>query len=327
MITIDDIHEAQTFLQGKIHRTPLFSSHMIGRMTRPQTQLWLKAENLQKTGSFKPRGVLFKLARLTDEERKQGLLTVSAGNTAQTLAWAAALEGIPCTVIVPAAAPKSKTDAATGYGAEVIRHGASHHESWELAHELIAERGLTLVHPYDDGLVIAGHGTLGLEILEDRPDVQVVLLPVGGGAVATGTALAIKSLRPDVRVIGVEPELAPKMSRSLAAGEPVDIGPSTTIADGLRAPKVGQINLELAQRYLDGVIQVSDDAITRALGLVLERCKLLAEPSGAVTVAALLEGRADVPEGAVTVALISGGNPDRAKLIELLSDDKSVERP
>lgn len=322
MITIDDIREAQTFLKGKIHRTPLFSSHLIGQMTKPQTQLWLKAENLQKTGSFKPRGVLFKLSRLTEEERRRGLLTVSAGNTAQSLAWAAAREGIPCTVIVPAAAPKSKTDAASAYGAEVIRHGANHHEMWDLANQLLVERGLVLVHPYDDEVVIAGHGTIGLEILEDLPNVQAVLIPIGGGAISTGIGLAIKSLRPDVKIIGVEPALAPKMSRALAAGEPVDIGASTTVADGLRAPKVGQVNLELAQSYLDEVVQVSDEAITAALTLVLLRAKLLAEPSGVATVGALLEGKANISEGAVTVAIISGGNPDKARLIEILANDQ-----
>ena len=322
MITIDDIRDAQSFLQGKIHRTPLFSTHLIGQVTLPPTQLWLKAENLQKTGSFKPRGVLYKLSRLTPDERKRGLITVSAGNTAQSLAWAAALEGIPCTVVVPNAAPKAKTDAATAYGAEVIRHGANHVESWEMGHKLIAERGLTLVHPYDDELVIAGHGTIGLEILEDLPQVQVVLVPIGGGAIATGIALAIKSLRPDVKVIGVEPALATKMSQALAAGKPVEIAPSTTIADGLRAPHVGAINLELAQKYLDAVVQVSDPFIARAVNLVLQRAKLMVEPSGAATVGALLEGVVDLPADAVTVAVLSGGNADRAKLIEILSMDE-----
>jgi threonine dehydratase len=327
MITIDDIRDAQTFLRGKIHRTPLFSSHLLGRVTTPQTQLWLKAENLQKTGSFKPRGVLYKLSRLTPDERRRGLITVSAGNTAQSLAWAAALEGIPCTVVVPNAAPKAKTDAATAYGAEVVRYGASHVESWEMGHKLIAERGLTLVHPYDDELVIAGHGTIGLEILEDLPEVQVVLVPVGGGAISTGIALAVKSLRPDVRVIGVEPALATKMSEALAAGHPVEIPPSTSIADGLRAPHVGEINLALAQQYLDAVVQVSDPAIACAVGLLAQRTKLVVEPSGAATVGALLEGVADIPAGAVTVSVLSGGNIDRTKLAEILTMPKPANHP
>jgi threonine dehydratase len=319
MITVDDIREAQAFLQGKIHRTPLFSAHLLGRATQPETQLWLKAENLQKTGSFKPRGVLYKLSKLTPEERSRGLLTVSAGNTAQSLAWAAALEGIPCTVIVPTTAPKAKTDAAIAYGAEVIRHGANHHEAWELGHRLVAERGLTLIHPYDDETVVAGHGTIGLEILEDLPETEAVVVPIGGGAIATGIALAVKSLRPDVAVIGVEPELAPKMTQALAAGHPVEIPPSATIADGLRASHVGEVNFALAQRYLDQVAQVSDDAIVAALGLILERCKLLVEPSGAAAVGALLEGRVSLAGGTRTVALLSGGNIDRAKLVDLLS--------
>lgn len=319
MITIDQVREAQEFLRGKVHRTPLFSTHAIGQMTQPTTELYVKAENLQKTGSFKPRGVLYKLSRLTPDERKRGLITVSAGNTAQSLAWAAALEGIPCTVVVPNAAPKAKTDAATGYGAEVIRYGASHVESWEMGHRLIAERGLTLVHPYDDELVIAGHGTIGLEILEDLPNVGAVLLPIGGGAIATGVALAIKETRPEVKVIGVEPALATKMSQALAAGKPVEIPPSTTIADGLRAPHVGEINLELAQRYLDAVVQVSDDAIAQAMRLLLLRAKLMVEPSGSAALGALLEGKVDLASGTVTVAVLSGGNADPSKLIEILS--------
>lgn len=327
MITLADVYTAQLFLRGKIHRTPTFSARLIGQSTKPKTVLYLKAENLQKTGSFKPRGVLYKLSKLTAEERIRGLLTVSAGNTAQSLAWAAAMEGIPCTVIVPETAPKAKTDAALAYGAEVIRYGASHHESWELAGKLLAERGLTLVHPYEDELMIAGHGTIGLEIIEDVPNVEVILVPVGGGAIATGIALAVKSLRPDVKVYGVEPELAPKMSQALAAGHPIEIPPSTTVADGLRAPRVGEINLELAQKYLDGIVQVTDPAILCAQGLVLERAKLLTEPSGAATVGALLEGSVPLHANAVTVAVLSGGNTDRAKLAAHLLMEKPAGHP
>lgn len=327
MITIDDVYAAQAFLRGKIHRTPLVSATTLGSMTRPATRLWLKAENLQKTGSFKPRGVLWKLAKLTDAQRERGLLTVSAGNTAQSLAWAAALEGIPCTVIVPEAAPRAKTDAATAYGATVIRHGANHVEAWALADQLLAERGLTLVHPYDDPDVVAGHATIGLEILEDRPDVEYVLAPIGGGAISTGIALAIKAIRPEVCVIGVEPALATKMSQALAAGHPVEIAPSTSIADGLRAPHVGAVNFTLAQQYLDRVVQVSDPAIACAVGLVMQRAKLVVEPSGAAAIGALLEGVAGVPAGAVTVAVLSGGNADRAKLAEILAMPKPADHP
>lgn len=321
MISIEQVRAAQEFLKGKIARTPLFSSHQIGAMTKPPTQLYLKAENLQKTGSFKPRGVLFKLASLTPDERRRGVITVSAGNTAQSLAWAAAQQGIPCTVIVPAAAPRAKTDAATAYGAEVIRHGANHVESWALGNQLIAERNLVLVHPYDDEQVVAGHGTIGLEILEDLPEVQYVLAPIGGGAISTGIAFAVKSLRPDVKVIGIEPALATKMSQALAAGKPVEIAPSTTIADGLRAPHVGAVNYALATTWLDGVVQVGDAAIAQAVRLLATRAKLVVEPSGAAALGALLEGVVDLPENAVTAVVLSGGNVDPAKLAEILTQE------
>jgi threonine dehydratase len=327
MVTIDDVLAAQMFLKGKIHRTPLFSATTIGRMTRPSTQLFVKAENLQKTGSFKPRGVLYKLAKLTPAQREKGLLTVSAGNTAQSLAWAASLEHIPCTVIVPLAAPRAKTDAAAAYGATVIRHGANHTEAWAFADELMMEQGMTLVHPYDDPDVVAGHGTIGLEILEDLPEVATVLVPIGGGAISTGIALAIKSIRPEVCVIGVEPALATKMSQALAAGHPVEIPPSMTIADGLRAPHVGEVNFALAQRWLDRVVQVSDDAIVCAVGLLAQRTKLMVEPSGAATIGALLEGISGVEANGLTVAVLSGGNSDRSKVAEILMMPKPANHP
>ncbi len=327
MISIDDVRAAQDFLRGKIHRTPLMSATTLGQMTRPATRLYLKAENLQKTGSFKPRGVLWKLARLTPDQRARGLMTVSAGNTAQSLAWAAAREGLACTVIVPEAAPRAKTDAATAYGATVIRHGKNHQEAWALADQLLAERGLTLVHPYDDADVVAGHGTIGLEILEDLPEVEAVIVPIGGGAISTGVALAIKSVKPSVTIIGVEPALATKMSQALAAGHPVEIPPSTSIADGLRAPHVGAVNFALAERYLDRVVQVDDDAIACAVGLLAQRAKLMVEPSGAATVGALLQGITGISANTLTVAVLSGGNVDRTKLAEILTMTKPAHHP
>jgi threonine dehydratase len=327
MVTLADIRIAQDYLNGKVRRTPLKQSYQLGRITRPATNLWLKAENLQKTGSFKPRGVLYKLSQLTPEERERGLITVSAGNTAQALAWAATVQGIRCTVIVPAIAPLSKTEAATAYGADVVRHGNGHHDCWELAYQLIAEHGLTLIHPYDDAAMIAGHGTIGLEIFEDLPDVDIVLVPVSGGALLNGVGIAIKSQRPDVQVIGVEPEVAPHMARALEAGHPVDIGQTTTIADGLRAPFVGNLNFELAQQSFDSVALISEDAIRCAVGLILQRTKLVVEPAGAITVAALLEGKIDLSAGAKVVAVLSGGNIDRATLAEILAASKPANHP
>ncbi len=318
MISIQDIFEAKKFLAGKLHRTPLLSAQSLGEMSNPKVSLWLKAENLQKTGSFKPYGIYFKISKLTEEERKRGVLTVSAGNTAQTLAWISAREGLQCTVIVPETAPLAKTAAAEAYGATVLRHGRNHHESWAFAYELLNQNGATLIHPYDDPAVVAGHGVIGLEILEDKPDIQAVLVPVGGGALATGVAFAIKTLRPDVKIIGVEPELAPRMIKALEAGKPIEIPPSSTVADGLRAPIVGAINLEIAQKYIDAVIPVSDNAIINAQMLILERAKLLTEPAGATSVAALLEGVSGLPEHTVAAAILSGGNTDRATLAKHL---------
>lgn len=317
-VTLETIRAARGYLSGRIHRTPLASAQLIGQMTQPRVRLLLKAEHLQKTGSFKPRGIFYRLAQLTDDERVRGVITVSTGNTAQSLAWAARQQRISCTVVVPTTAPRTKREAAAGYGAEVIAIGESMHQCWEAADTLIATRGLTLVHPCDDPFLIAGHGTLGLEILEDCPEVQAVLVPVGGGALATGVAVAIKLTRPEVKVFGVEPKLAPKLSRALAQGQPVDIGVTATIADGLRTPVIGSLPFALARQYLDAVIQVSEEAMIEAMRLLLLRGKYLVEPAGAAAVGALLEGSAPLPEQALTVAVLSGGNVDQSTLFDLL---------
>lgn len=318
MVTLETIRAAHAYLSSRIHRTPLATAQLIGQMTQPRVRLLLKAEQLQKTGSFKPRGILYRLAQLTDGERARGVITVSTGNTAQSLAWAAGRQGIPCTVVVPTSAPRTKCDAATGYGAEVIGTGESLHLCWEIAETLIATRGLTLIHPCDDPFLIAGHGTLGLEVLEDCPEVQVVVVPVGGGALATGVAAAVKLVRPQVKVIGVEPKLAPKLSRALAHGQPVDIGATTTVADGLRTPVIGNLPFALARQYLDGVVQVSETAMIEAMRLLLLRGKYLVEPAGAAALGALLEGSVPVPAQALTVAVLSGGNIDQSTLFDLL---------
>ncbi|MGZ6390643.1 MAG: threonine ammonia-lyase [Ktedonobacterales bacterium] len=318
MVTLETIRAAHDYLSSRIHRTPLVSAQLIGQMTEPRVRLLLKAEQLQKTGSFKPRGILYRLAHLTDDERVRGVITVSTGNTAQSLAWAARQQGVPCTVVVPTTAPRTKREAATGYGAEVITIGESMHQCWETADMLIATRGLTLVHPCDDPFLIAGHGTLGLEILEDCPEVDAVVVPVGGGALATGVAAAIKLVRPEVKVFGIEPKLAPKLSRALAQGQPVDIGVTATVADGLRTPVIGNLPFALARRYLDAVIQVSEEAIIEAMRLLLLRGKFLVEPAGAAPLGALLEGGVPIPAQALTVAILSGGNIDQSALFDLL---------
>lgn len=316
MVTLHDIRAAREVIGHRLHRTPTFSATALGAMAG--VELWLKAELLQKTGSFKPRGVLTKLATLTPEERARGVVGISAGNHAQALAYGAAREGIACTVVMPETAVASKVAACRGYGAEVVLYGATTIEAFLEYDRLLDAGGLTPVHPFEDPHVIAGQGTLGLEMLEDVPDLEAVVVPVGGGALLGGIAIAIKESRPDVRVVGVEPEGAPSLTRALEAGRVVPLDAVRTIADGLSAPFAGDLTLAIAQRLVDDVVLVSDAEIGHALGLVLERAKLQGEPSGVAGVAALLSGKCGVRPGARVVTPICGGNVDRARLKELL---------
>ncbi|HKV45657.1 MAG TPA: threonine/serine dehydratase [bacterium] len=313
--TLDEIRGAGRVIAGRLHRTPLVRSTALGRQT--DTRLFLKAEVLQKTGSFKPRGVLNKLSALTADEKRRGLITISAGNHGQAVAYAAAEEGLTCVVVMPAYASPAKVAACRGYGAEVIVDGDVH-QAFAKVRELQTARGLTLVHPYDDRDVIAGQGTIGLEILEDLPDVAAVVVPIGGGGLISGIAAAIKLSRPATRVIGVEPQGAPTLRLALDRGAPVRLDSVDTIADGLTGPIAGALTLQAVQRFVDDVLLVSDEDIAGAVRLILERTKLLAEPAGAAATAALLSGRLSLPSGTTVVAVLSGGNVDRARLKALL---------
>lgn len=315
MVTLADIYNARAVIGGRLHRTPMLMARTLGEIAG--VELRVKAELLQRTGSFKPRGVLTRLAALTPEERARGVIGISAGNHAQALAYGAALEGIACTVVMPATAAASKVAASRAYGAEVVLYGESTIEAFAEYDRLRERRGLTPVHPFDDPAVIAGQGTVGLEILEDAPDVEVVVVPVGGGGLICGIATAIKAQRPAVRVIGVEPEGAPGLRRALDSGHVERLTSVRTIADGLAAPFASDRTLEIARHSVDDVVLVSDAEIAAALILVLERCKLQAEPAGAAGVAALLYRRG-LFAGARVVAVVSGGNIDRARLKELL---------
>jgi threonine dehydratase len=316
MVTLQDIHDARAILGSRLHRTPVLTATTLGEMAG--VELLVKAELLQRTGSFKPRGVLTKLASLTPEERARGVIGISAGNHAQALAYGAAREGIACTVVMPATAVTSKVAATRGYGAEVVLHGATTIEAFAEYDRLRTARRLVAVHPFDDPHVIAGQGTVGLEILDDVPDVDAVVVPVGGGGLICGIATALKEQRPGVRVVGVEPDGAPSLTRALEAGRVVPLPSVQTIADGLTAPFAGPLTLDIAQRYVDDVVLVSDDEIAEALRLTLERTKLQVEPAGAAGVAALLARRCGVRPGARVVAVLSGGNVDRARLKEIL---------
>ncbi len=315
MTTLEDIRRARAVIAGRLHRTPLVRSTALGRLT--DTRLFVKAECLQKTGSFKPRGVLNKLSTLSDQAKRRGLITISAGNHGQAVAYGAAAEGVGCVVVMPAYASPAKVAACEGYGAEVVV-GGDVHQAFEKVHELTEQRGLTLVHPYDDPLVIAGQGTIGLEILEDLPDVETVLVPIGGGGLISGIAAALKLSRSGIRVIGVEPEGAPTLTRALERDAPVRLDSVDTIADGLTGPIAGDLTLAAVQRYVDDVVLVSDAEIADAMRIILERTKLLAEPAGAAATAALLSRRVILPADTRVVSLLSGGNIDRPRLKALL---------
>jgi threonine dehydratase len=317
--TLADLRAAQTRVAGKIHRTPLSSAQTLGALLDPPVELYLKEEQRQKTGSFKVRGVLNRLATLEERQRRRGLITVSAGNHAQAVSWAARAAGVPATVVMRQGAAASKVAASRGYGAAVDLTSPDNTQAFERAHALERERELTFIHPFDDPMIVAGQGTVGMEILEDLPDPDLVIVPVGGGGLISGIALAIKEQRPATRVIGVEPVGAQTVTLALAAGAPVNPGAPQTIADGLAAPFTGALNLAVIQQAVDEVVLVTDDDLRAAMKLLLERAKLLAEPAGAAGLAALLAGKIGGTAGRKVVVVVSGGNVDVGLLPALLA--------
>ncbi len=303
MITLDHVKRAREKIAGRLHPTPLAGSATLSRMAG--REVLLKLENLQKTGSFKPRGALNKILSLGKEDLRRGVITISAGNHAQGAAFAASLTGTRAVVVMPAKASPAKVEAARAYGAEVILHGDAA-EAFRKVEEVREESDLTFIHPFDDDATIAGQGTVGLEIAEERPDVETVIVPIGGGGLISGVSLAVKSALPSARVIGVEPAGAAGMHRSFEKGSPARLDRLETIADGLAAPFVGERNFEIARKYVDDLVMVEDAEICAAMRLLLERCKLLAEPAGAAALAALLTGKAG-GKGR-TAVVVSGGN-------------------
>jgi threonine dehydratase len=315
MVHINDIRQAQRILGARVHRTPILGSRTLGE--RVGAPVLLKVEAFQRTGSFKPRGVLNRLAHLSPAERERGLVTVSAGNHAQAVAYGAALEGVHAVVVMPEHAAQSKVAASRDYGAEVVLHGDVF-AAFAKMEELRAEFGYGVLHPFDDPHVVAGQGTVGAEICDDVSDLDVIVVPVGGGGLISGIATAVRALRPRARVIGVEPVGAPAVRRALDAGGIVRLDSVDTIADGLAPPSTGPIVLEHIRAFVDDIVLVDDAAIAAALRFLLERCKLLVEPAGAAAVAALLTGTVRVPARARVVAVLSGGNIDMQRLRKLL---------
>jgi threonine dehydratase len=313
-VSLADVLSASRMIGNRLHRTPMLSSATLE--DRFGGRAYLKAELFQRTGSFKPRGMLAKLASLSDDERARGIVTISAGNAAAALAYGAALEAIDCLVVMWEGASELKAAAARTYGAVVDAEAAGPADAFGRLAEIRERSGRTFVHPFDDPIVIAGHGSLSLEIIEERPDVDVVVVSVGGGGLISGMATAIKSARPDVRVVGVEPEASNAMHAALAAGEPVPVEPRS-LADGLSAPFAGANTYAICRALVDDWVLVSEADIRTGFRFLYERAKLAAEPAGAVAVAALLAGKVPDIAGQTVVSVVSGGNvaPETASAI------------
>ena len=314
LVTLRDLEAAARVLAPVAVRTPLLPSDALSDLVGGP--VWIKPEVLQRGGAFKFRGAYNFLSRMDPAVRSRGVIAPSSGNHAQAVALAAKLFGVPATVVMPTTVTAAKRTGAERLGARVELAGTTTADRMGRAEELVASEGLTLVPPYDHPTIIAGQGTVGLEIADDLPNVDAVLVPVGGGGFSAGVASAIKLRLPNARVIGVEPTGAPKLSRARAAGKPVKLEHSGGLADGLLAVEIGTLTFAHHQRYLDDVILVDDAALRRAMRLLLDRMKLVVEPSGAITVAALLEGKF-TPRGP-TVAVLSGGNIEWDGLRELL---------
>lgn len=307
-VTAADVEAAREAVATIARRTPVLSTRTISE--RAGGTVVLKAENLQRTGSFKVRGAAAKLAALGDARCAGGVVAASAGNHAQSLAAAAQARGVPCEVFVPLDAPMAKVEAARGHGATVHMGGASVDECLAAARERAREGALALVHPFDDPDVVAGQGTLGLELLEDVPDLARVLVPLGGGGLCSGIAIAVKSRRPEVEVVGVQVAACAPYPESLRRGQPVPAASALTIADGIAVKRPGELTLALLARWMDDVVVVEEDATAEAMVVLMERCKLVVEGAGAVGVAALLGGQAQPARSGTTVAVLSGGNVD-----------------
>jgi len=315
-VTLDDIRAARERIAEGVPATPCRRSHRLSGHCA--AQVWLKLENLQLTGSFKERGALNKMLMLGDAQRAAGVIAASAGNHAQAVAHAARLLGIRATIVMPETAPLTKVRGTQAFGAEVVLHGASYGEAFERANALEREHGYTFIHAFDDPAVIAGQGTIGLELLEQIPDLDVAVVPVGGGGLIAGVAVAIKALRPQVRIVGVQTERMPAMHRSLAAGHVEALRSASTIADGISIARVGTHTFPIIQRHVESVHIVSEDAIASAIMRLLEGDKTLAEGAGAVGVASLYDGQIALDADARVGVVISGGNIDMTRLAVVL---------
>lgn len=311
-LTRSEFERARAHVAPHVYHTPLLTSRSLSEATGLDVRL--KAELFQRGGSYKVRGPLNKIAHLSEKERARGIICSSAGNHAQGVAIAARHYGIKAVVVMAENATPSKIAATEGYGAEVVLHGTIWDEANERALELVEERGLTYVHPFDDPELIAGQGTLGLEVLEDWPDVEVVVIPIGGGGLISGNAMSLKSLKPGIRVIGVESSGAPAMKLSVEAGRLVTLDRVDCVIDGLRVKRVGENTFSVVRRFVDKIVTLPDEQIFDAVLWLMTRAKLVAEGAAAAPVGALLQGLIEAPPGTKVVCVLSGGNLDVEQL-------------
>jgi len=325
LVPLADLEAARERIGGIVRRTPLLSSATAAAWTTAATgvrvagdRLYLKAEHLQKTGSFKARGMTNRIITLSPEARARGAITLSAGNAGQAYAWAGRTAGVAMTVAMPAGAVRTKVDACLGYGARVVLHGLHVGETLAELERIRDAEGLEFVHPFDDPAVIAGHGSIGFEVLDDLPDVDVVVVGVGGGGLISGVAAAVKERRPAARVYGVEPERSNAVSLAFERGEIVRIQPES-VADGLGAPFAGVWTMAMCRHYLDDIVLIDDTTILAGMRFALERMKQVLEPAGAAALAAVLAGRIPIRDGDRVAVVASGGNVEVSRLGELLA--------
>ena len=314
-IQLADVLAARERLRGSIYYSPCPHSLMLSALTGQQ--VYLKLENLQMTGSFKERGALNRIAMLMPEQAARGVIAASAGNHAQGVAYHATKRGIRAVIVMPLTTPLVKVTATRDFGAEVVLHGANYDEAFTEAIRLCAEQDLTFIHPFDDPAVMAGQGTIGLELLEQVPLLEAVVVPIGGGGLIGGIACAIKESRPDIRIVGVQTSRLPSMAAAVEAHHPVTIDPATTIADGIAVRRAGDLTLPMVERYVDEIVTVDEDEIASAILMLLEREKTLAEGAGATALAALLQHRTSL-KGAHTAVLVCGGNIDVTLLSRII---------
>ncbi|MBW8746387.1 MAG: threonine ammonia-lyase [Acidobacteria bacterium] len=315
-VSLADVQAARERMRGSVYESPCSRSERLSRTTG--LEIYLKLENLQMTGSFKERGALNKIATLTPEQASSGVIAASAGNHAQGVAYHATKRGIPATIVMPVQTPLVKVTATRNFGAEVVLHGANYDEAYAEARRLCDLKGMTFVHPFDDPVVIAGQGVIGLEMLEQVPGLEAVVIPIGGGGLTSGIAVALKETNPKIQVVGVQTARLASMKAAVEAGHHVTLDAATTIADGIAVRRAGDVTLPLAEQYVDRIVTVEEDEIASAILVLLEQEKTLAEGAGATALAAVMQHKTGLPSGTRTAVLVSGGNIDVTLLSRII---------